>query len=60
VNSKIWKPTKPAPNTAVMKSQILPHFMSLRWTAASASTISRDDMRRTKALSEVSGMFRIS
>src|SRR5712664_1558705 len=36
VNSKHWKPTKPEPNSAVMKSQTLAHFMSLRWTAAGA------------------------
>ena len=51
---------KTMPSSAVENSQIFPHFMSPRCTAASASTIIRLDIRRSNVLTDVNGMLRIS
>src|SRR3989449_7512227 len=60
VNSITCPPRKTSPSNAVENSQIFPHFMSPRCTAASASTIIRLDIRRSNVLTDVKGMFRIS
>jgi hypothetical protein len=70
VNSNAWKPRKVVPSSAVIHSQsfddprILSPSVVLGWslfsTAASASTIASDDMRRTKVDADVTGMLRIA
>src|SRR5438874_4313687 len=60
VNSSTWPPRNTSPSKAVENSQIFPHFMSPRCTAASASTIMRLDISRSKVLTEVKGILRIS
>src|SRR6058998_249925 len=60
VNSITCPPRNTSPSSAVANSQIFPHFISPRCTAASASTIMRLDISRSKVLTDVKGMFRIS
>src|SRR6266705_1352527 len=60
VNSITWPPRNTSPSSAVQNSQIFPHFMSPRCTAASASTIIRLDISRSNVLTDVNGMLRIS
>src|SRR5438067_2048726 len=69
VNSYDWKPRKVAPRMHVTHNQSLeePRMRSLRLrlgvflfsTAARASTIASDDMRRTNVDADVTGMLRI-
>ena len=60
VNSMTCPPRNTSPSSAVENSQILPHFMSPRCTAASASTIMRLDISRSNVLTDVKGMLRMS
>src|SRR2546426_177662 len=53
-------PRNRIPRNAVANSQIFAHFRSPRCTAASASTIIRLDMSRSKVLTDVKGMLRMS
>jgi len=60
LNSITCPPRNTSPSNAVENNQIFPHFMSPRCTAASASTIMRLDISRSKVLTDVNGMLRIS
>ena len=60
VNSITCPPRNTRPSRAVENSQIFPHFMSPRCTAASASTIMRLDISKSNVLTDVKGILRIS
>src|SRR2546427_266278 len=60
LNSYTCPPRKRIPRNAVANSQIFVHLRSPRCTAASASTIIKLDMRRSKVLTDVNGMLRMS